>query len=136
MTHQIYICPQCGCPDLEAEKALIVVAAKDRKVSCPNCKWEGALSDAAGVLSSEKVYDTKAVLNLLLFITSKYAAGPLAQGLVYIGLLEQGDQEGLDKVMRAAVAGLIQEAFLAAAAHAAEKEKLKDKEAGDAPGEA
>lgn len=126
MSGQLYICPTCGCPDLEAEKVSIIVSAKERKVSCPNCKWEGALSEAAGVLTSENVYDTKAVLNLLLFTTTKHAAGPIAQALIFIGLLEQDDQPGLDKVMRAAVEGLIRESFMAAAEHAASKKAAKE----------
>lgn len=121
MSTQIYICPQCGCPDLEGEKAAIIVVARDRKIACPNCKWEGSLADAAGVLTSEKVYDTKAVLDLLLYVTTKHASGPLAQAFVFIGLLEPGDQDGMNKVMRAAVEGLVRESFLAAATHAAEK---------------
>lgn len=130
MSNQIYICPACGCPDLEAEKSSIIVPAKERKVSCPNCKWEGPLSDTAGVLTSENVYDTKAVLNLLLFTTTKHAAGPIAQALIFIGLLEKDDQEGLNKIMRAAVEGLIRESFVAAAEHAASKKAEKGDEHG------
>ena len=122
MSTQIYICPTCGCPDIgEPQKSAVILPASARKVYCPNCKWDGSLADAAGVLTSEKVYDTKAVLDLLLYVTTKHASGPLAQAFVFIGLLEADDQAGLDKVMRAAVEGLVRESFLAAATHAAEK---------------
>ena len=121
MAAQIYVCPQCGCPDLEGEESSLILSPTERKVSCPNCKWSGPLSDAAGILTSEKVYDTKAVVDLLIYVTTKYASGPLAQTFIMVGLLEQGDQEGMDKVMRAAMEGLIKESFAAAAAHAAEK---------------
>jgi hypothetical protein len=121
----IYICPQCGCPDIEVAQSSLVLPAKERPTRCPNCKWTGMLSDAAGIASTEKLFDTKAVLNLLLYVVSKHAAGPVAQALKFIGLLEDGDQEGLDKVMRAATAGMVEGAFMAAAEHAAEKAKQK-----------
>lgn len=121
MSTQIYICPRCGCPDLEAEKSSIIVPAKERVVSCPNCKWEGTLAETTGILTSEEVFDSKAVANFLLYVVAKHAAGPLAQAFVYIGLLEAGDQEGTDKVMRAAFEGLIREALTAAAVHSAQK---------------
>jgi hypothetical protein len=118
---QIYICPECGCPDLETPKVLVIVSAKEKKAHCPNCKWEGSLADAAGILTTENVYDTKAVLDLLLYTTMKHAAGPIAQALIFVGLLDQGDQLGMNVVMRAAIEGLVKETFEAAAAHAKEK---------------
>lgn len=121
MAAQIYVCPQCGCPDLEGEQTRILLSPAEHEIQCPNCKWKGVLADAAGILTSEKIYDTKAVVDLLIYVTTKYASGPLAQTFVMVGLLEQGDQEGMDKVMRAAMEGLIKESFAAAAAHAAEK---------------
>ncbi len=122
MAEQLYICPQCGCPDLvEPQKSPIILPAERRKVYCPNCKWEGKLAESAGILTTEHIYDTKAVLNLLLYTTTKHAAGPIAQALIFVGLLEKDDQEGLNKVMRAAVEGLIRETFVAAAEHAAQK---------------
>lgn len=121
MSSQLYICRQCGCPDLVAEKTNLVVEAKNRHAACPNCKWEGPLSEAAGIYTKNKVYDTKAVVNLLLFVTTKHAAGPIAQALEFIGLLEKDDQEGRDIVMRSALEGLIRESFVAAAEHSAKK---------------
>lgn len=124
MATAIYVCPACGCPDLMEPKAsVLTLSAKERKVHCPNCKWEGMLADAAGIATTERVYDTRAVLNLLLFVVTKNAAGPVAQALRYIGLLEEGDQEGLDYIMREATAGMIERAFVAAAEHAAKKGK-------------
>lgn len=124
MAGQLYLCPVCGCPDIEAEKTSLVLPAKERAVHCPNCKWTGMLSDAAGLLTTENVYDSTAILNLLLYTTMKHAAGPIAQALIFVGLLERNDQAGIDLVMRAAVEGLVREAFSAAAAHAAEVEGL------------
>lgn len=118
---QIYICPSCGCPDLMYEAGIIITEAKEKKAGCPNCNWSGSLADAAGILTTEHVYDTKAVLNLLLYTTMKHAAGPIAQALIFVGLLEQGDEVGLNAVMRAAIEGLVKETFTAAAAHAKAK---------------
>lgn len=133
MTTQLYICKQCGCPDLmEPQKSAIVLEAKHRKVSCPNCKWEGPLSEAAGIYTTEKVYDTKEVLNLLLYVTTKHAAGPIAQALEFIGMIEKDDAEGRNIIMRAALEGLIRDSFVAASEHSAEKtarEKHGDEEA-------
>lgn len=125
MASQIYICRQCGCPDLVTEKTSLVIEAKDRKAACPNCKWEGPLSEAAGIYTKDKVYDTKEVVNLLLHVTTKHAAGPIAQALEFIGLLEKGDDEGRNVIMRAALEGLIRESFVAAAEHAAKKGNME-----------
>jgi len=121
MATQIYVCPQCGCPDLEGEQTRILLSPAEHEIQCPNCKWQGALADAAGIITSEKVYDTKAVVDLLIYVATKYASGPLAQAFLMVGLLEKDDQEGMDKVMRAAMEGLIKESFTAAAEHAAQK---------------
>jgi hypothetical protein len=125
MTTQIYICPKCGCPDLEEPQRGIALSATERTVKCPNCNWGGTLSEAAGILTTEKVYDTQAVADLLMYTTLKHAAGPLAQALLYVGLLEKGDQDGLDKVMRATVEAVVRESLMAAATHAAEKGTLE-----------
>ncbi len=120
MATAIYICPQCGCPDLvEPKRSAIVLPAKDRNVHCPNCKWEGSLDQAAGIATTERVYDSRAVLNLLLYVVTKHATGPVAQALVFIGLLDPKDQDGLDHIMREATAGMIERAFVAAAEVAA-----------------
>lgn len=135
MGQQIYICAKCGCPDLEMSTSSVVVSADQKKVRCPNCKWQGVMSETAGILTTEKIFDTKAVLNLLLYVTTKHAAGPIAQALVFIGLIEKDDQEGLDAVMRAATEGIIEKSFMAAAEHAAKKGSLGEKHVGkiDAP---
>lgn len=126
MSNHAYICPRCGCPDLIGAKVTLVVDPKDLKVSCPNCKWTGTHAERVAVVSSENVYNTEAVFNLLLFVTLKHAAGPLAQAFEHIGLLEAGDQEGRDAVMRAAIEGLIEKSFVAAATHAANKLSAKE----------
>lgn len=123
----IYICPQCGCPDIEISQSALALPASQRPVRCPNCGWKAMLSDAAGIATTEKVFDTKAVLNLLLYVVTKHAAGPVSQALQFIGLIQQGDQEGLDKVMRAATAGMVEQAFMAAAEHAATKKELSER---------
>lgn len=125
MSNHAYICPRCGCPDLIGAKVTLVVDPKDLKVSCPNCKWSGTHAERVAVVSSENVYNTEAVFNMLLFVTLKHAAGPLAQAFEHIGLLEAGDQEGRDAVMRAAIEGLIEKSFVAAASHAASKLSAK-----------
>lgn len=124
----LYICPTCGCPDLMVTKSALALAPKDRKAICPNCKWEGTLAEAGGIATTEKVFDTKTILNLLLYVTTKHAAGPISQAFIFFGLVEKGDQVGLDKIMRAATEGLIEKAFMAAAEHAATKGTL-----GEAP---
>lgn len=124
----IYVCSACGCPDIEIAKSELNIPAKERKARCPNCKWEGTLAECAGIATTEKVFNTKTVLDLLIFVVTKHAAGPVAQVLQYIGLVEKDDQEGLNKVMREATAGLVERALLAAAEHAAEKQMNKPKE--------
>lgn len=122
----LYICPTCGCPDLMQKQSSLVIPAKERDAKCPNCDWKGKLSEAAGIATTEKVFDTKTVLNLLLYVVSKHAAGPIAQAFQFFGLIDKGDQAGLDKIMRAATEGLIERAFMAAAEHAASKGNLAD----------
>lgn len=123
MASQLYICPVCGCPDLEVATSALKLPPDARKVSCPNCKWTDVLTKAAGIMTTEKVFDTNAVSSLLLHVVMRHGAGPIAQALQFIGLLKPGDQKGLNHVMRAAIAGLIEAAFSAASEHAAaEKE--------------
>lgn len=128
MSSQLFICPKCGCPDLLGEKqdSTIITSLKDRKVSCPNCKWEGTLNQAGGIFTKEKAYDLKQVMNLLLHVTAKHASGPISQALEFIGLLDKDDVEGRNVVMRAALEGTIREAFAAAAEHAAKSGKTFD----------
>lgn len=123
---QIYICSKCGCPDLQIEKSTISLAPTQKRVSCPNCGWAGTMNETAAILTTEKVFDTKAVLNLLLYVTTKHASGPLAQALQFIGLVEKGDQDGLDNIMRAVTAGVVESAFMAAAENAANKKLLAE----------
>lgn len=120
----LYICPTCGCPDLMQKESMLALPAKERDAKCPNCNWAGKLSEAAGIATTEKVFDTKTVLNLLLYVVTKHAAGPIAQAFQFFGLIEKDDQVGLDKIMRAATEGLIEKAFMAAAEHAASKGNL------------
>lgn len=128
MSSQLFICPKCGCPDLLGEKtdSAIITSLKDRKVSCPNCKWEGTLNQAGGIFTQEKVFDLKQVMNLLLHVTAKHASGPISQALIFIGLLDKDDTEGMNVVMRAALEGMIRDAFAAAAEYAAMKGKTFD----------
>lgn len=121
MANQLYICRQCGCPDLVMPKGSLILEAKDCVVACPNCKWEGPLTEAAGIYTKEKVFDLKSVMNLLLHVTTKHASGPLIQAFEFIGLLEKDDIEGRNKVMRAALEGLIRDSFVAASEHAESK---------------
>lgn len=120
----LYICPTCGCPDLMIAKSSLLVAAKERRTECPNCKWAGTLAEASGIATTEKIYDTQTILNLLLYTVTKHAAGPIAQAFQFFGLLEKDDKEGLDHIMREATAGLIEKAFMAAAENAAKRGQI------------
>jgi DNA-directed RNA polymerase subunit RPC12/RpoP len=122
----LYICPTCGCPDLMMPESSLVLSAKDRQAKCPNCGWSGTLREAAGILTSEKVYDTKAIAQLLFHVAAKHAAGPLAQALALIGLLDPKDQEGLDKVMRDVCAAVVEAAFTSASERALELRKQQE----------
>lgn len=126
MSTQLFICPKCGCPDLLVKKGSVIITGKDRKASCPNCKWKGTLAEAGAIFTKEKVFDLKQVLNLLLHVTTKHAAGPLAQALEFIGLIEKDDVEARNVVMKAALEGLIRDAFVAASEHAAKTGKTFD----------
>jgi DNA-directed RNA polymerase subunit RPC12/RpoP len=122
----LYICPTCGCPDLMTKSSALALPAAMRDAQCPNCNWTGKLSEAAGIATTEKVYDTKTILNLLLYVVTKHAAGPIAQAFQFFGLVEKGDQAGLDHIMREATSGLIEKAFMAAAENAAKKGQLAE----------
>lgn len=122
----LYICPTCGCPDLMTKSSALSLPAKLRDAQCPNCNWTGKLSEAAGIATTEKVYDTKTILNLLLYVVTKHAAGPIAQAFQFFGLVEKDDQAGLDHIMREATSGLIEKAFMAAAENAAKKGQLAE----------
>jgi hypothetical protein len=103
-------------------ESALVLTAEQREASCPNCGWKGSLKSAAGILTTEKVYNTQAIALLLFHVTAKHAAGPLAQALAFVGLVDVKDQEGLDKIMRATCASMVEAAFTAAAEHAASKQ--------------
>lgn len=120
----IYICPVCGCPDVVRAEKSIFTPASDLSAKCPACKWEGRVSDLVALVTTERVYDTKAVLSALIFVANKHAAGPIAQALQLFGLVDKGDQDGLDHIMRAATEGLVTQAFMAAAEHAATKSSI------------
>jgi hypothetical protein len=123
MSAAIYICPVCGCPDLMMPESSLVLSAELRSATCPNCNWKGSIKEASGILTTEKVYDIKAIGRLLFHVTAKHAAGPLAQALALIGLLDPHDQEGLDKIMRDVCAAMVQAAFTSAGEHAVEQNK-------------
>lgn len=126
MSSAIYICPTCGCPDLVTPESTLILSPDVKIANCPNCGWEGTLRSAAGILTSENVYDTKAIAQLLFHVTAKHAAGPLAQALQLIGLLDVSDQEGLDKIMRSVCGAMVEAAFTAAGERAVElKEKAE-----------
>lgn len=84
-----YTCPDCGSIDLLIEKSGLVDAegGSTSKAQCPNCGWEGKLSDTVGFVTSENLWDIERVGNVLIRVMAVNAAGPLVQALEFIGLL-------------------------------------------------
>ena len=111
----LYICAQCGCPDLEsAKEGGELLALGEAQVRCPSCGWEGPMKETRALLTTEKVYDSEAVLNCLMHVAFKHAAAPIAFTLRDIGMISDHPDD-LNAVMRAAMEGLVRESFLAAA---------------------
>jgi hypothetical protein len=122
-------CPDCGSLDLDV--STVVGAA-----SCPLCGWEGRVNETTGLLTTETVYDIERVGEIAIRILAKHAAGPLIQLWEHFGLLPKPKeidrtvtgkrrqrylahngivQEVRDEVLRATLAGALEEAFKAAA---------------------
>lgn len=123
MASEKQFCPDCGSPEVEHTTEVMVTSdgVITTPMTCRLCGWQGRASDTLGMLTTERVWDTEAVANLLLRVCTKQAAGPLVQVFRFVGLIEPGDQEGQDKVMRATFEAMITAAFQAAADHYAAK---------------
>jgi len=81
MTQARYFCPDCGSIDLNINIGITKTA------SCPNCSWEGPLSQTVGAVTSEQFWDSERVGEVLLRVLATKAAGPVVQVLEFIGLL-------------------------------------------------
>lgn len=117
----IYICPQCGCPDVLVEDKALITNNTSTKAQCPGCGWTGVARELVTLATTERVFDSKAVLSSLIYVANKHAAGPVAQALQLFGFIEKDDAEGLDTVMKAATEGLVTAAFMAAAERATQQ---------------
>lgn len=92
MSH--YFCPQCQGPEVEVERlSLVVDIDKGPKARCPLCHWEGHRSDllttvlADDVAIQPRIWNGDQVANAMLYVASRYAAGPILQVLAQIGLV-------------------------------------------------
>lgn len=121
MVEARYFCPNCGSIDLRVKAGDIITVKGSSTATCELCGWEGPLKDTTGAATTETFYDIEKIADILLRVVSKHAAGPLSQAFQLVGLLEPGDQEGLNKIMKAAFTGLIEGAFGAASEHASSK---------------
>lgn len=74
-------CPQCGGLDLEVPQLVGGTA------SCPICRWSGPMSDTIGLATTEAVYDSNRVGEILIRVASKYVVAPLIQATEVIGLI-------------------------------------------------
>jgi hypothetical protein len=126
-----HCCPDCGSIDLVVtSKGLLGADGKSlSRATCPNCAWEGPLKDTIGLATTEQVWTTERIAEVMLRVSSKHAAGPLIQLLEYIGLVP-AMQEGTssearghndivqlirDRVARSTFEGMVTAAFEEAA---------------------
>ncbi len=84
-----YTCPDCGSIDL----AIRGEGIKDSegkslaRATCPNCAWDGNLSDTIGFATTETVWTVERIAEVLLRVSTKHAAGPIIQVLEFSGLI-------------------------------------------------
>ena len=102
-------CPDCGSIDVETGSN--IVSGGNALARCPNCEWTGVASQTVGVASSEGFWDIQRVGEVLLRVIAAHGVGPMCQVFEFVGLIEKGDQEARDRIMRAASAACIQAAF-------------------------
>lgn len=130
---QRQFCPDCGSMDIEHTNSVTLTGSGEIQTPmiCHFCGWEGPASATVGMLTTEKLWDIESIGRVLLRVCAKHAAGPMTQVFRFVGLLEPGDQEGQDKILRAAFEGMITKAFEAAADHAQEKAREDLKQNGN-----
>lgn len=89
MSDPTYMCPDCGFNELTISGKGLKAAdgSSLAKSSCPNCSWEGPLSATVGVLTTERLWTSNAIGDLMLRLVTKHAAGPMVQAYEFIGLL-------------------------------------------------
>lgn len=118
MAEARYFCPNCGSPDVNlvgsAEAIKLRNSIRGFKANCALCAWEGMSEDLMGAVTSKEFYTIDKIANILLAATAKHAVGPMAQVLQLVGLLQPGDEEGLNKMMRAVSEAVITAAFTTA----------------------
>ncbi len=138
MASQRHSCPRCGSIDVvlaESGSILSVNGKTDKIAVCPNCTWEGPASETVGFVTSEKVWDIQAIAEVSLNVIARHAAGPLIQLWEFVGIVpkmklvsdeiprairrkneKHNDkvQKVRDKVLRATIAGALEQAFTTA----------------------
>lgn len=85
----VYMCPDCGFNELKIQGEGLKGPDGESlaRAGCPNCAWEGPLSATIGVLTTERLWTSKAVGDLMIRLVSRHAAGPMVQAYEFIGLL-------------------------------------------------
>lgn len=91
MADERHFCPECGGIDLIFEDKLISHIRPGAKgatpAKCPNCGWEGVLSETIGAVTKEVFWDIEKISSVLLRVVAKHAAGPFVQVMEFVGLL-------------------------------------------------
>ncbi len=89
MTEPVYLCPDCGFNELEIKNAGLKGpdGGSLSRSRCPNCGWEGPTAQTVGVATTERLWNSKAIGDLMIRLVSKHAAGPMVQAYEFIGLL-------------------------------------------------
>lgn len=87
----VYMCPDCGFNELKIQGEGLKGPDGESLATaeCPHCAWEGPLSSTIGVLTTERLWTSKAIGDLMIRLVSRHAAGPMVQAYEFIGLLPQ-----------------------------------------------
>lgn len=103
----MYLCPDCGFNELLVRNQGLKGPDGESiaTASCPNCGWDGPLRRTVGVLTTERLWTSKAIGDLMLRIVTRHAAGPMVQAYEFIGLLprtQEIPEDGSDEEIKAA----------------------------------
>jgi hypothetical protein len=84
-----YSCPECGSLDVETHGEGIKRpdGTSAATATCPVCGWSGALKDTVGFATTERVFDTERLAEVMFRTITKHAAGPLVQLFELTGIL-------------------------------------------------